>query len=314
MKGTLPRLLALVPIPVVIFLLIWTGTRTESGDLVLKAHGTHGTHGTRQSRVKAVSLPNPLKSGWKVQGRVERYDEKTLFDRINGAAPAYIRAGFVYSLGAEYAKQGIKEPVVVDVYCMGSPARALGMYATERDASYSFIEVGQEGYLASSSLNFWQGQFYVKLAGYEEGVEKGLQELATDLAEVLPADPGKDLSPLGLLPKEGRAPHSHGYSHPALGDVDGLDQVFYADYGTEGSRFRLFVAPSKADERYGKVKAYFAKDGAKIQDKDGKEMVITGESTTSLALIRGQVLVGAIDLPDAKLVPEARARLLEIKP
>jgi hypothetical protein len=321
-KNSLLKLLALVPIPVVIGLVLWAGTRPVPPPPLLRHGG--GGHGGADDGPKAVTLPEKLKSGWAVQGKVERYNKKTLFDRIDGAAPAYIRAGFVYSLGAELKLPDMKESVVADIYAMGSAARALGMYATERDASYSFIEVGEEGYLASGSLNFWQDQFYIKLAGFEEGesMNAALRKLASDLGGALPATSGggkKELAPLRWLPPDGRQENSDGYSHTPLGDVEGLEQVFFASYKEQGAeeRYRLFVGQAKdaaeAGQRYGRVKAYFEKDGAKTAEStEGSVRILKVEGDApTLLLQKGSTLAGAVDLPSAGLVAAAQGKLLK---
>lgn len=317
MKPNLLRVLALAPIPVIIALVVWAGRRPLPPPPVLEGSGAHGL-----GAHKTLELPTRLKPDWTVQGKIERYDQKTLFDRIDGAAPAYIRAGFQYSLGAELRKPAMKESVVADIYAMGSATRALGMYATERDPSYRFIKVGDAGYLASGSLNFWRGAFYVKLAGYDEGeaMDGALTELAGALSTALPGlskQDGTELAPLGWLPQQGRVPNLDGYSHPPLGDVEGLAGAFYASYKGEGdTTYRLFVVSGKdasdAGARYDQVKAYFARDNAKVAESTEATtgvMVVQGDSTSTLVLHRGSVLAGGIDLPAPSLVPLARTQL-----
>jgi hypothetical protein len=264
-----------------------------------------------------VELPAAPAKGWQLQGAAVRYDQKSLFDRIDGAAPVYIRAGFVYSIGGEYKKEGAKEPVIVDLYDMGTTSRALGMYATERDASYKFIEVGDEGYLASGSLNFWRGRFYAKLAGQEQGeaMDRDLEELARALVAKLPAPKAPtELAPLALLPSEDRLPHGRGYSHPPLGDVDGLAGAYYHDYKQGEQAYRLFVVrAADASARFASARAYFQKDKAKAEESEAdgtRQVSLSTDSTTTLLLLRGDLLLGAVDLASAELVPAVRSRLL----
>lgn len=313
MRRTLLQILALVPIPIIAALVWWSGKRPLPPPPPLPNGATHGA-----KKAPGVKLPAALKSGWKLQGKVVRYNAKTLFDRINGAAPAYIRAGFVASYGAEYVKKGYEDAVVVDAYDMGTPLQGLGMYSTERDSSYSFIEAGNEGYLASGSLNLWYGRFYIKLAGFEEGakMDSGLKELAAGLVAALPRAPkaSEVTAPAARLPGEGRVPHSVGYSKPALSDVDGLDGAFFADYKAGEATYRLFVVVEKdaaaAKGRAAKIKAYFAKDGAKIEegvDGDAASLKASGDTTT-FVLQAGAVLAGGVDL-DAATVADAVKRV-----
>lgn len=313
MRSRLLQVLALLPIPLVVALVVWAGRRPQPHLQLPVAKHAHKGGGPR-----AVELPPSPAKGWQLQGAAVRYDEKSLFDRIDGAAPVYIRAGFVYSLGGEYKRQGAKEPIIVDLYDMGTTSRALGMYATERDASYRFIRVGDEGYLASGSLNFWRGRFYAKLAGQEQGeaMDRDLEELARALAAKLPAEKGAaaELAPLALLPAEDRLEHGRGYSHPPLGDVDGLAATHYQDYKQGEQGYRLFARQGPdAASRYAAAKAYFQKDKAKAEESevDGtKVLSVTTDGATTLLLLRGQLLLGAIDLQGAELAPTVRTRLL----
>lgn len=312
------KFLVLLLIPIIVAVLWWTA-KSPPPPPALAAGPTLGSTGS----APAADLPSNLGSGWRMQGKESRYNNKTLFDRINGAAPAYIRAGFVYSLGAEFTKEGQREPVIADVYDMGTHPQALGMYATERDPSYTFLEVGDGGYVASGSLNFWRGRFYVKLAGYEEGeaMDRALQELATGLSSALPVKEGgaQSLASLALLPREGRQPHSDGYSHPPLADVKGLQQVFYADYqGVGETTYRLFLvqtkSPKAAAARLDEARSYFAKDGAQIVvETEGplRLVEVSADSITTLVCSRGAIFAGGIDLMDGGAVKAARERLIK---
>ena len=320
MKRLLLQLLALAPLPLVAAAIYYTSGPPPSAPPLAHKGGVAGAAASAKG-APAVTLPPTLKSGWKLKGPVVRYNEKTLFDRINGAAPAYIRAGFVALYGAEYGKPGFKEPVIIDAYDMGTPLQGLGMYATERDSSYTFIEgVGLEAYLASGSLNFWHGRFYVKMAGYEEGeaMDRGLKELALGLARALPkaGDMAQVMAPLSRLPQQGRVPHSGGFSRPALADIKGLQGAFYADYKAgEDAKYRLFVVPTAdaatAAKRFAQAKAYFAGDGARVTTPEAAKrptMLVQGDGMATFVVQAGQLLAGGVDL-DLKLLEQARTAL-----
>lgn len=120
-----------------------------------------------------------------MEGAQETFDKKSLFDRINGAAPAYINAGYRYSVGAEYRKAGLADPVTVDVYDMATPKQAAAMFATERTPESTPAKVGDQSYLGGGSLNFCHSRYYVKLAGFEQS--PAMDAALTDLAKALVA-------------------------------------------------------------------------------------------------------------------------------
>lgn len=313
--GALLQLLALAVLPV-IFALIWFTSQRPPPPPPL----TGGAHGEAAAGDKAVKLPAKLPSGWTLKGTPVRYNKKTLYDRINGAAPAYLRAGYEGSVGAEYGKEGFADTVMVDVYDMGGAARALGMYATERDPSYAFCEVGDEAYLASGSINLWSGRFYLKLAGFEEGdaMDAGLKELAADLVKVLPAATDMEAvkAGLALLPDGGKAKNGAGYSHTALADVAGLKGVFTGRYTHGEAQLTLFALKEKdeaaAQARLAAARKYFEEFEATVEEavaEGGIWLTVKGQGANHLLLRRGAVIGGALDLTDEAQLTAARALL-----
>jgi hypothetical protein len=306
--------------PLILGLVLWVGAR----ETALPEHRGQPLPKALSPQSRAtLELPPTLASGWKLQGRAERFNDKTLFDRIDGAAPTYIQAGFRQSVGAEYRKQGVTDPVAVDLYDMGTAARALGIYAAERDKSYTFIEMGSEGYLASGSLNLWMGRFYLKLAGYAEGetMDRALKEVAQGLIAALPRDPQaeKALAPLTLLPRENRIPHADGYSHPPLGDVEGLQQVFYADYAQQAQVYRLFVAApttrEEAEGRYLKAKTYTHHHFSPAQEHlEGDLRLFHARRETAEIILgwRDRMLLGAMSVAEGTLGPGIKTTLLYV--
>ncbi len=311
------RGLALLPLLLVASLVWWTSTRPMP---IYHPVSQHAHRGSIPQQGGTNDLPAVTKSGWKLQGKMQRFNQKTLFDRIDGAAPVFLEAGFVFSLGAEYKKPGQQDGIVVDLYNMGGVARAFGMYAKERDPGYTFIDVGTEGYLATGSLNFWQGAFYVKLAGFEEGegMNKRLKELAQDIAFALAQkSPPKldELAPLQNLPEKNRLPHTEGYAHAALEDIAGLQNAFYAEYPQGEGHYRLFWIPCKdehnAQDRLQKVYGHLQKNGAKVQMKQAEAFLFAEEEGAQMFVMhKKRILTGALGLHKPDLWPALKNVLL----
>ena len=55
----------------------------------------------------------------------------------------------------------------LDIYNLGTPANAFGIYAAESSPDYHFLPIGAEGYGTNEILNFLQDEFYVKLSGLQ---------------------------------------------------------------------------------------------------------------------------------------------------
>lgn len=160
MRSVALKALALAVLPLVL-LLLWTFRRPP-----LPPPKTAG----KGHAAVAEALPAAV-GGWKRVGKLLRFDKKTLYDRINGAAPVYIKGGYQRSLGAEYRHPSIKEAVQVDFYVMGTTKEAEAIYTKEQDPEAKRVKVGQGGYLATGNLNFWESVVYVKIAGYDDGTD-----------------------------------------------------------------------------------------------------------------------------------------------
>ena len=119
-----------------------------------------------------------------LKGSVSFFDEKGLFDYIDGAAPVFITRGFRRLAAAELAlsaAQGSGE-ATADVYDMGTQANAASIYAFEKPPTAVAFSVGDEGHAGRMSLVFRKGRFYVKLVAFEATGEAQLPELARLLA------------------------------------------------------------------------------------------------------------------------------------
>ncbi|MBI5477373.1 MAG: hypothetical protein HY906_00875 [Deltaproteobacteria bacterium] len=68
-----------------------------------------------------------IPAGWTEQSR-DAYDEKTIFDYIDGGADRYLKQGFRRLHAARYASAAADE-VTVDLYDLGQPENAAAIYA-----------------------------------------------------------------------------------------------------------------------------------------------------------------------------------------
>lgn len=188
-KRAVLQLLALAPIPLIAGLVLWRGMGTKpppTPSLAVRAQHTAKQAG--RGAAKAEPIPATI-AGWK-RGKITRYDKKTLFDRINGAAPAYIAAGFRQLLAAELSQPAGKENVSIDLYQLGDAKQARALYDKERgplDEQKKALAVGDAGHQSEGSVVFVQGAAYVKLAAFEPAGQKILPEVARALAKALAA-------------------------------------------------------------------------------------------------------------------------------
>ena len=76
-------------------------------------------------------LPQPMCGpGWTLEGKIARYDQDTLSDRIDGEAELYFPYGFQFLASGRYTRQD--QSLDLDVFRMGSLLDAFGVYANYR--------------------------------------------------------------------------------------------------------------------------------------------------------------------------------------
>jgi hypothetical protein len=116
-----------------------------------------------------------------INGEMELYDEKGLFEYINGAAPLYIDRHF-RKLAAAEMKVGESE-LTCDVYDMAAEANAVSVYEAEGTPRAKVVELGDAGRSSSMALVFRKGPYYVKLTAFDADAEAALPKLAELLLE-----------------------------------------------------------------------------------------------------------------------------------
>jgi hypothetical protein len=109
---------------------------------------------------------------WKASGEDAVYDRKTLYDYMDGGAEVYLAFDFREVFVRRYADTEGNE-LVLDIYDMGSPAEAFGMFSCDRQDPDAGIGQGSE--YGPGLLRFWRGRYFVSItvSGNEEKAEKG---------------------------------------------------------------------------------------------------------------------------------------------
>lgn len=124
----------------------------------------------------AKLLASPLPGQTKSEAAASFYKPDTLYQYIDGGADVYLLYDFQLLLHQDF-KTGSGE-LTADIYEMGKPEDAFGIYSGERSPKYNYIAVGAEGYRSKEVLNFFQDRYYVKLAGSGRGVDALLDQFA----------------------------------------------------------------------------------------------------------------------------------------
>jgi hypothetical protein len=120
----------------------------------------------------------------KIKAKPTYYDEKGLFEYINGAAPIFIERHFRELGAAELDVQG--SDLVCDVYDMAAPANAQSIFTKEKSANAKPVAGWPEAISGSMSFVFHHKQYYVKLTAFDTKAEAALPVVARALQGKMP--------------------------------------------------------------------------------------------------------------------------------
>lgn len=208
-------------------------------------------------------LPDAVQANLKPSSEREFYSSD-LYRYIDGAADAFLGFSLVAMVHQEYKANGAD--ITVDIYDMGGPLNSFGMYAAERSPNYHFLPVGAEGYAGDFMLNFFQGEFYVKLSAFSDNGEQGPD--LVPWAQAISSRIGSDRSmpkALSILPVENRVAKSEKFVNKAPLGHDFLAPAMEASYQIQGQPVQLLISKSaNAAAAAGKVtqlQDYFRKSG-----------------------------------------------------
>ncbi|NLI75546.1 MAG: hypothetical protein GX442_03785 [Candidatus Riflebacteria bacterium] len=187
--------------------------------------------------------------GWVADGAVETFDRDTLYEHINGEAELYLPYGFE-RLTAAYFKpaDGPKTGLGVDLYRMGSPLDAFGIFSNYRSPEGEEAGIGAGSEISDYHLLFWQDRFFVRLSA--SGGQPGRPVLRAAAEAVAKALPGPATTPaeLDLLAIPERTPRSEKFVATSLLGYSFFPRGLTADATLDGRPVRLFVVvtPSAA--------------------------------------------------------------------
>lgn len=211
----------------------------------------------------AALLPIPASIGFKPNGAA-RFYSSDLYEYIDGRAEAYHQYGLAAMVHQEYQSTAMK--ATVDLYDMGDPLRAFGIYAAERSPDGQFVEIGGEGYTRDGLLNFFQRQYYVKisLTGEKASTAPMLDTMAKYISRKIWT--GTSIpKEIAWFPSRGLVRHSQKYVVLSPMGHDFLAPAATALYRFGGKETMLLVSmaasPEDAKARVARLKQSFANSG-----------------------------------------------------
>lgn len=248
----------------------------------------------------------PKIDGWTVSQPPQKYVPDTLFEYINGAAENFISYNFVELAVGQYRGPGGKAEMTVEIYDMGAPENAFGIYGSERYPESRFLPVGVQGYIEDEILNFFAGRFYVKLMAYEAGdkTAAALKEFAAAVVKGIP-ELGAFPLPVQAFAPAGRVDNSEKFILRDFLGLTFLSRGFVASYRIpNGGEFDAFVieAPLAAEavKSMTALVGHFAKPAP--PDPAPGELVRLKDPYLAniLAVREGRFIIGAVKVKDGE--------------
>jgi len=260
-------------------------------------------------------LPKPsVIEGWRHAEPPESYDRETLYHYMNGKARVYLDYGFVKLDHVQFAQPGGRPAIDVDVYDMGSPNGAFGIYSLDRGDELPRHYRKRLGYMIDSARFFWKGRHYVTITSPDTSPDtiEAITSLSLYLEKSVPGHT-QAIPMLTAFPAEGKVPESEQYFAINFMGHDFMGGGFTAAYEEKGGRFKLFLSlkesPETAAEAFSRLKQSLSDYGEIVGEvSDIGESAFQAKDNyvgTWLVALSGNSIVGAVGFHD-----QARAERL----
>jgi hypothetical protein len=235
----------------------------------------------------------------------QAFDAESIFDYIDGAGEVYRSYNMKLLVSRRFHKDG-KPDIVVDLFDMGSPEDAFGVFTHDLDGEDA--EIGQGSNYKAGLLSFWKDRYFLSVYAEEETAEtKGLVfELGRRIEGAIPGL-GKTPGLLRFLPLDGLDVGSvhffHNHSvlnyHFFVADtnillLDQTTDVALADYGSKGESSKVLLAAYEDGGSATKAGASFAR--AYMPDAAERSIVKTENGKWTAVRVRDRYVLIVFDM------------------
>ena len=231
--------------------------------------------------VLAQDIKLPELKGFKKTTSYPVFLPENLWDFINGAAETYLAYGFIDLHVAEYKKG--KNQIKLEIYRHSDNTMAFGIYSTERSPTFRFLNIGSQGYSTDGAINFFKGNYYVKIRTYSknENTLKSAESLAMKVANMLEGTSDMP-SALSMFPETGKKINEETYINESVLGHKFLNKAFRTTYESGSDLFSIFIMENNSPEETRKtVEAYLTSAGIETVDSEnGRYMLKDGYNGT----------------------------------
>jgi len=294
------------------------------GWMLLASPGLHAA-GAENGAMLSLLPAGRFAERWVMEEKPALFTVDTLFDHIDGEAELYFPYGFEALATARYSHQDeAGQEIAADVYRMGSPLDAFGIWSNYRKAETPGCDAGADCVLSASQMLFYQDRYFVRVQSI------GTQVPAPDVFVVygraisrnLPIGKGRP-GELELLRVRGIVPGTQRYVPQSLLGYPFFRRGLTAEAASGGERTQVFVvigesaaAARKAFDQYLASLREAGRD-VRISHAGGRVTLEGSDPLYGKVIVEpsGRYLIGAIRLQDAAairpVIEEMRARTRE---
>jgi hypothetical protein len=192
---------------------------------------------------------------------------------------------------------------------------AFGIYASERSPSYRFMKIGSQGYIEDGAINFFKGNYYVKIRTWSEKAKilQAEESLALRVADILRGD-SEMPSSLSDFPDEGIEKNSETYINDAVLGHKFLKKAFRAVYSSGNEKFSVFLIKcSSLSETLETVSAYLRAPGIEPElSETGKYVFADGYNGTIFLAWKNEriVIISGLEKDQSEIADKYTSQIL----
>jgi hypothetical protein len=249
--------------------------------------------------------PSNWKNGWKYDKEPHSYSATDLYEYIDGSADLYIAYGFKELVTVSFVTTA-EQYVTIDIYDLGNPLNAFGVFSNYRIPDNNYVDIGTEAVISDYNIRFYHGTYIVDVNASEasEPVAQFMRQAAAEVAARinLPAQEPKELTLLPAIDLIAKTPK---YVSRGL-----LGQQFFppgleAKYKLNDKEVTVFIAlggsETNAQKAFQAYQEYIQTQGERFKEmKIDNQVTITGKipyHDFTIAFQSGQLVIGIVDLP-----------------
>ena len=162
---------------------------------------------------------------------------------MGSAAENFLRYEVIDVTAGKYAEVGGQGFANVEIFRFPDFVKSFGAYSMRKDASRRYLPIANEGYVSKYAVHVWRGPFYIRVTGGARNAFESLTQLASFVAERMPAAPAKP-AVFNFFPNDRRVQNSERYSADTGFSQRILGNSFQATFNVDGDMMDGLIIPS----------------------------------------------------------------------